>query len=1102
MKRIAFSVIVCLFLIELTLPSCTPGSGNGPLNLEPGSVVSGVDGVSVGAPEGTLDQAIQISIEKVEDPREEVPLPEYLVGADILGDFYGVSALQDVSTPDADYLVLGLPVPEGVSVDDLTFAVLVPPDSIIDEPDDSPSPRWLSLSGIYDPESGLYCTLLPAVLTEQQVFALLDPTTPGWAGWTDSGHFRVVSVGFNSSESPEAHRVLTADALNDAYAAYVDQLGFLKPSLRHPSELIALSPSPTVVLNLSLYEYQLVKENAPNGFYDPVTRTAGTEYPGAPGEPNSITPHHELFHAIQFAYPALRANASSWELHRTTEAAATAAELSLDGLTRSNRLLIGRDPLPVTRGLWSSAKVTSFDYAAQDFLVYLGRVIAPSDPQLEFMIPWFERGGLVADLDAVLQAGTTFNSLGDAYWQWVKNHAFEKQVILGKDSAEGDVPHGEACSWSGHGDLEHVSFSPETWNWGGDNTDFTLGSLTSRIFELTLNPGDNCYGVTMTVDSADPDIEFKFCEGGEVGGGDCWDEARDSIPDTFYVGETPVIGYLLVSNTNLETESDLVRLVAAEEEVECTSMVAAGSYHTVGLKSDGTVVAVGDNYYGQCNVGNWTNIVQVAAGYEHTLGLKSDGTVVAVGSNDAGQCNVGSWTNIVQVAAGGVHTVGLKSDGTVVAVGANSFGQRNVGGWSGIVQIAAADCHTVGLKAGGTVVAVGDNQFGQCNVGSWTGIIQVAAGQVHTVGLKSDGTVVAVGDNSFGQRNVGGWSGIVRVAAGNSYTVGLKSNGTVVAVGDNYYGQCNVGNWTNIVHVAAGYEHTVGVKTGGTVVAAGWSYNGQCNVGTWTNVAQVAAGRYDIPSHTVAAKSNGTVGAVGRNNYGQCNVGTWTDIIGVAAGSGHTVGVKSNGSVVAVGDNHSQQCNVGTWTNVIQVAAGSVHTVGLRSDGTVVAVGSNIYGQCNVSGWTNITQVAAGNWYTVGLKSDGTVVAVGDNGRGQCNVSGWTNIVRVAAGSYHTVGLKSDGTVVAVGDHYYGQCGVGGWSGIIQVAAGTYHTAGVKSDGTVVAVGRSACGPNNVRGWTNIVQVAASCYYTVGLKSDGTATAAGAEVELAKWDLF
>lgn len=45
--------------------------------------------------------------------------------------------------------------------------------------------------------------------------------------------------------------------------------------------------------------------------------------------------------------------------------------------------------------------------------------------------------------------------------------------------------------------------------------------------------------------------------------------------------------------------------------------IAAGRRHTVGLKSDGTVTAVGDNKYGQCDVGCWRDIVAVAAGNVH-----------------------------------------------------------------------------------------------------------------------------------------------------------------------------------------------------------------------------------------------------------------------------------------------------------------------------------------------------------------------------------------------------------------------------------------------------------------------------------------------------
>ena len=74
----------------------------------------------------------------------------------------------------------------------------------------------------------------------------------------------------------------------------------------------------------------------------------------------------------------------------------------------------------------------------------------------------------------------------------------------------------------------------------------------------------------------------------------------------------------------------------------------------------------------------------VRAGGMHTIGLKSDGTVMAVGWNKDGECDVSSWENIVSVSAGGSHTVGVKSDGTVVAVGINWFGECDVSHWKDV----------------------------------------------------------------------------------------------------------------------------------------------------------------------------------------------------------------------------------------------------------------------------------------------------------------------------------------------------------------------------------------------------------------------------------
>ena len=56
------------------------------------------------------------------------------------------------------------------------------------------------------------------------------------------------------------------------------------------------------------------------------------------------------------------------------------------------------------------------------------------------------------------------------------------------------------------------------------------------------------------------------------------------------------------------------------------------SLHTVALKGDGTVVAWGWNYYGQCNVpSGLNNVVAIAAGGWHTVALLRDGKVAVWG---------------------------------------------------------------------------------------------------------------------------------------------------------------------------------------------------------------------------------------------------------------------------------------------------------------------------------------------------------------------------------------------------------------------------------------------------------------------------------------
>lgn len=119
------------------------------------------------------------------------------------------------------------------------------------------------------------------------------------------------------------------------------------------------------------------------------------------------------------------------------------------------------------------------------------------------------------------------------------------------------------------------------------------------------------------------------------------------------------------------------------------------------LKHDGTVIIYGEDM-------DWTDIIAVASGEWHTVGLKSDGTVVArleqpedEKNRNHGQCAVSDWTDIVAVSAGARHTVGLKSDGTVVATEITRQIQYEVD-WK-YSWIANYDC-------------------GQCDVSDWTDI--------------------------------------------------------------------------------------------------------------------------------------------------------------------------------------------------------------------------------------------------------------------------------------------------------------------------------------------------------------------------------------------
>lgn len=238
--------------------------------------------------------------------------------------------------------------------------------------------------------------------------------------------------------------------------------------------------------------------------------------------------------------------------------------------------------------------------------------------------------------------------------------------------------------------------------------------------------------------------------------------------------------------------------------------IAAGQDHSLALLDDGTMAAWGENRVRQAQpFRNFvedqnfllapevvvddsgdplTGLEAIAAGDRHSVGLRSDGSVIAWGSNGRGALGNGSENDnynevdlvvvdAVAVAAGRDFTLALGDDGSVWGWGRAREGQIGadlgnddrtrpieIGFTPDVDAIGAGSRHSLLVLDDGNVGSLGSNLSGQLGDGSRSSpfaqpfrppfLLNVAAtagGLSHSLALQADRAVYAWGSNVFGQ---------------------------------------------------------------------------------------------------------------------------------------------------------------------------------------------------------------------------------------------------------------------------------------------------------------------------------------------------------------
>jgi alpha-tubulin suppressor-like RCC1 family protein len=581
--------------------------------------------------------------------------------------------------------------------------------------------------------------------------------------------------------------------------------------------------------------------------------------------------------------------------------------------------------------------------------------------------------------------------------------------------------------------------------------------------------------------------------------------------------------------------------------------VAAGAWHSLALRSDGTVAAWGcrEDDDPRCDVpSGLSGVVAIAAGEYGSTALRRDGTVVTWPDPyvPAGVRNV--------VAIG--DRVAVRRDGVVFEWWYDgTFQRHDVGGVA--VSGPVYGQSLLVLRRDGTVLDL----RGFAVPPQVRDVVAVSAGSAN-LALRRDGTVVAWGCSYHEACLVPpGLSGVVSISAGdNGLNLAVTDDGELVAWGHSIgWGEMDVPPLQRVQSVDAGGVHALAVLGPAVVVtgnatslppadralvrrltASGW---GVATLDDDALTAPASTGVLEGASAVVVSSSVNTslgtfVTALGTldtpvvvsepylaNRLGLVEVGQ--------------AGEVSGQTVTRVWGDHQLTGSLDPGDHVVTTAATTFNWFRPVASAIVAATQpgtgrAEIFGVEKGAGL--VTGVAAARRVGFLLGYSAPRVATGDGWRlfdaavewaagtryapaatsaSNPNVAAWgcppgeakcqvppdlRDVAALAGGEFHSLALRRDGTVVAWGENFDGQSDVPtGLTGVTAIAAGATHSLALKRDGTVVAWGDET---NRVPdGLSGVVAIAAaacrdgdceqwgSAGFSVAVRADGSVVAWG-----------